>query len=615
MHITHQRLPQIPLCLTLAAGFLALTLLAFGRSLSQGFAPFDDDLLIVQNLAAHGITFAHLKTVFTSFDPELYIPLTFISYQIDYMIAGLAPWIYHLTNILLHALNGMLIGWLLLLLTKRRGPALFAALIFIAHPLNTEAVVWVAGRKDLLSTMFFLLSMITYVRYRKNQRWSYAMSIVFFIFALLSKVMAATLPAILILFDFLIERRKWDWKMLTEKIPHIILSAIFILIAALGKERTLSHHSMLETALMAAKSTVFYLQKMLLPIHLGMFYPYHGDISIFVPAFFIPVCVMLLILGVTLWSMKKHRTITFGILFFLITLAPTFTNFHKGGEMYFASDRYPYLPSIGLLFLLAMGIGEIFDRLQPREAQEKFWIGGGACIVAILCLLSFLQTRIWDSAANIFENTLALYPESVAARSSLAMMKKDQGRYDQAIKLLRDGLRFGESVELRMGLGTVYAKVGRVDDAADQFMKAQALDPLNPEPLVGLGVLDEYRKNLPKAMEEYRKAVDLDPSYVDARNKLGAMLLDAGKTAEAEAQFRAALRWNPNADGVLFNLSVILDMQGKSDEALEALEKAHALNPDSAPIAMALAKHLRENDPRNDVSQKSSIIEAAPAAF
>ncbi len=580
----------------------ALVLMAFGRSLVQDFAPLDDDLLITRNLAVRGITVEHVKTVFTTYDPELYIPLTFVSYQIDYLIGGLHPWIYHLTNILLHAGNAILIMWVMFLVTRKQWLSIFAGLIFAIHPLNTEAVVWLAGRKDLLSTMFFLGAWIAYIHFRRSRSiHSYAWSIIVFAMALLSKVMAVTLPAILILTDFWIEKRKWSWSMLIDKIPHVALSGIFLVVAAAGKERILSHHSIWETALMAAKSTVFYLQKFVLPIHLGVFYPYRGEISLLLPAFFVPVIILLLI-GILIITATRYgrsedsRGIIFGMLFFLITLAPTFTNFHKGGEMYFASDRYPYLPMIGLLLLIVMSI-DAAKRYFPEISRPRM-AALGVPVIIILCSVSFLQTRIWDSARTLFSNTLTLYPQSVAARSALATMDKNEGRYEQAIKLLRDGLGYGDSVQLRMGLGTVYAKIGRVEDAADQFTQAMTLDPLNPEPLVALGVLDEYNKKIADAKEKYRRAVEMDSSYVSARNKLGSLLLEEGKIDEAEAQFRAALAWNPNADGVLFNLSLVMDARGDFAEALNLLEKAYALNPDSRAIETALIEHRKQEKSR-----------------
>ncbi len=601
----------------LASGVcLLLTLVAFGRTLTQDFAPLDDDLLITHNLAVRGMTPENMKTIFTTYDPELYIPLTFVSYQINYMLAGFTPWTYHLTNILLHTGNAMLVMWVVLLLLKRvraihESPlhnniiAIFAGLLFAVHPLNTEAVAWLAGRKDLLSALFFLAAWGTYICYRmgetRQRRVStYWIGTFLFLCALLSKVMAMTLPAALILTDLWIEKRKWEWKMIVDKIPYAILSGIFLIVGTAGKERILSQHSILETALMAAKSTVFYLEKFLLPIRLGVFYPYRGEISILQPGFFIPIAVMTMIVGGILWALHAaplrsdiKRWALFGTLFFLVTLAPTFINFHKGGEMYFASDRYPYVPMIGFIFIITNVFAMVAHRDAPaaRLYMRWQWIVPGIIIIT-LTGLSYRQTKIWDSARTLFGNTLTLYPQSVAARSALATMDKNEGRYESAIKLLRDGLGYGDDARLRMGLGTVYAKMGRVENAADQFNQAFALEPDNPEPLVGLGVLDEYNKKIPEAMEKYRQAVAMDSSYVSARNKLGSLLFEQGKMEEAEEQFRAALVCNARADGVLFNLSLILDMQGKADEALDTLQKAHELNPDSPEIASALSEHL-----------------------
>lgn len=590
---------------------IVLILLAFGRSLFQGFAPLDDDLLITRNLAVRGMTAGNLKTIFTSYDPELYIPLTFVSYQINYMMAGLSPWIYHLTNILLHAGNALLVMWTAFLLARMRVgaafrvPAIFAGMLFAVHPLNTEAVVWLAGRKDLLSAMFFLSAWIGYIGYRRmtgaaRSPAAYWISVILFLCGLLSKVMVLTLPAVLLLTDILIERRKWSWKILIDKIPYATLSGVFLVIAMFGKERIIAHHSIAETALMAAKSTTFYLQKFLMPIRLGVFYPYRGEIGVLLPAFLIPTVIMITLIGfATFCFVRGTRWVTFGVAFFLITLAPTFINFHKGGEMYFASDRYPYLPMVGLVILMAMAILFIWNKIAAMPHSYNSVWPRGACtgIICALTIMSYLQTHIWDSPESLFGNTLKLYPESVAARDALAAMDRQTGRYERAIKLLRDGLAYGENLQLRMGLGTVYAKVGRVEDAADQFQQALKLAPENPEPLVALGVLDEYNGKVSDAMEKYLRAVEIDPSYVSARNKLGSLLLEAGRMAEAEGQFRAALKWNPNAEGVLFNLSLILDSQRQTGKALALLERAYALSADDPRIMAALAAHLLSSDP------------------
>lgn len=577
----------------IAVTLVALAFIAFGRTLTQDFAPVDDDLLVTRNLAAQGITGENLRTVFTTFDPELYIPLTFVSFQINYMLAGLSPWMYHLTNILLHALNACLVAWLLSIVTKHKNLSVFAGMLFAVHPLHTEAVAWVAGRKDLLFTAFFLGSFIVYLKAKRLP--SYLGSLTLHLLGLLAKVMAATLPAIFLLTDWF-HHGKIRKQSLLKSLPFFALSFTLIAVAVFGKERILSNHTHVETILMAIKSTVFYLWKFFLPTGLTMFYPYHGEILISEPAFFLPTLTLSLTLTLAIWSLKLTRTVAYGLAFFLITLAPTFINFHKGGEMYFASDRYPYLPSVGLLFLIVMGLARlprVTERFVPRVTESALR-GVAAIPIIILTILSIRQTTFWDSSSSMFERTLLLYPQSVAARTTLASFDKQRGRYDHAIKLLRDGLSYGDNLQLRMSLGSVYAKQGRVEDAQEQFEKAAALDEKNPEPLVAIGVLDEYRGNADAAAAKYRKAVELDRSYVSARNKLATILFEQKKYDEAEEQFRIALEWNPNAEGVLYNLSLILDLQNKRDEALTMLERANALLPGDPMIVKALEEHRRQ---------------------
>lgn len=568
----------------IAGAMLLLVLLTFGRSLTQGFAALDDDLLITHNLAVRGMTLENLKTVFTTFDPELYIPLTFVSYQVDYLIAGLHPWMYHLTNIVLHAGNALLVAWVLLLLTKRKALALFGGFVFAVHPLNTEAVVWLAARKDLLSTFFALLSFVAYLYYRRGSLRAYWLSIPLLLLALLSKVMAAMLPLVFLMTDMLIEQRRWNAKMIIDKIPHLMVSGVLMAVAILGKERVIGNHSSYETALMAAKSTIFYVQKFFVPVRLGVFYPFRGEISLFSSAFFIPVTLMIGLIAVIVWSWKKKPWIAFGLLFFLVTLAPTFINFHKGGEIYFASDRYPYLPSVGLLFLIVMCIARVQARMHFVRSAQASWMATGGALILVLAALANMQTRMWDSPVTMFSRTLEMYPQSIAARVALASIARQQGRYEGAIQLLSEGIAYGDDVQLRMGLGTVYAKIVQIPEATDHFLKAMELDPTNPEPLVALAVLDEYKNFITEAAAKYRKAIDMDPSYVSARNKLGSILLKRGYIEEAEEQFVTALDWNPNADGVLYNLSVIREGQGRRDEAIMLLRKAAELNPDSPAI-------------------------------
>ncbi len=585
-----RHMPRWIVLLGIGSLFVLLAFLAFGHSLWQGYSPIDDSYLIEQNLAVRGPTLDHLKTVFTSYDPELYIPLTFVSYQLDYLLSGLDPAVYHLTNILLQAANGMLIAWLLFLLSKKKWLAVAAGLLFTVHPLHTEAVVWLAGRKDLLATFFFLLAYIFYLRYRSRKKISYAQSILFFFLALLSKALAITLPAVLLLSDLLIERRRWSWQLFLDKIPYAVLSAVFIVIAAAGKQRILSSSTPLQTILMSCKSTIFYLEKILLPVRLSVFYPFYGSVSLSSPAFYLPAIGVAILIALALYYWGKNSAISFGIFFFLVTLTPTFLNFHKGEEMYFAVDRYAYLPSIGILFLLVCCVIALWEHVQTASLRQAGWITF-VCILGLFCVLSIRQTQVWDSPVSLESHALALYPQSVSARVDLASYLRDGGQYQQAFDLLKAGLTYGDNIGLRLGAGYVYARVDDIPSAIEQFQKAMTLSPQNPEPHFALGSLDEQTGHPDEAEQEYQTALRMDPSYVIARTKLAAMLVKQGKTDEARQQLTTALQWNPNSAEAHTQMAALLDLQKKTAKAYAHLQMVYALKPDDVALLLSLAEH------------------------
>ena len=346
--------------LGLAAVFL-LPWLAFSRSLVQDFAAIDDAFLIINNPTVHGVTLSHLKLAFTTFDPELYIPITLLSFQLDWLLGGGSAFVFHLTNLILHSVNAVLVAVLMNVLLRgnnhAKGMALSAALLFAVHPLHTEAVVWAAGRKDLLSMFFFLVSALLFLHTSispKKQKIMYILSIVAFILGLLSKVLIATLPAILLMYFVLMPRQTSVRRTILKLSPFFLLSAVFLFVAMFGKERILTSSSLLDTVLMAQKSAFFYLQKLTVPTRLTVIYPFQRMITVLAPEFFLPLLINLGLLWIAFWQRRTRPLVSFGILFYFVTLAPTFFNFHKGDLLFFAVDRYAYIPSLGFFMVLTV---------------------------------------------------------------------------------------------------------------------------------------------------------------------------------------------------------------------------------------------------------------------
>ncbi|MEK7591532.1 MAG: tetratricopeptide repeat protein [Patescibacteria group bacterium] len=525
---------------------LLLPFLAFGASLFHGFAPVDDWFLIVQNLSIRGPTWENLQTIFMSYDPELYIPLTLFSFQLNYLLGGLSPLSFHLTNILLHGLNAFLVFRVLQLFTNKHELSLFAGILFAVHPLNAEAVVWASGRKDLLSTFFSLLSIIFYILSVRGKPRFLVGSVVSHLVSLLSKATAIILPAVLALEAMLMERLsiKKIWKHLA---PFILLSIVFIVIAFGGKGRVVSSSTMLETILMAARSSVFYVQKFILPVNLTVFYEHRGPILLDDPRFFVPLLLLIMIIVPCMIMIRRWPELAFGCGFYLITLSPTFLNFHKGSAMFFAVDRYAYLPSVGLLFLFVEGIHFLRTCTEKRSIAPLLR-GAAVLIVTMLIGLSLHQTSTWSTPKKLYTHALALYPDSVVARTDLARLLRDEGDFQKAFDVLKEGLVYGDHPALHLTAGTILAASNRTPDAIVEFQKAMTMDPLNPEPHFYLGSLWEQTGNMELAKGEYEKAVAMDPSYVIARVRLAGILKSQGALMEAENHLREALKWNPNSE-------------------------------------------------------------------
>ncbi len=575
--------------------FIILSFIAFGASLWHGFSMIDDPYLVQQNLAIRGPTLEHLRRIFTSYDPELYIPLTLFSYQLNFLVSGLDAGFYHFTNILIHGLNGALVAWVLLLLTKKRKAALIAGLLWLVHPLNTEAVVWIAGRKDLLSTFFALGSTIAFLLYRgKGERRLYWISLAMFTLGLLSKATIFTLPVVFLLFDFA-KREGGNIKSVRKTVPFFALGLVFLVVALYGKTQVVLASSYLETFIMAGKSTAFYLQKLLMPMGLTVFYPYQKAITISSPDFYLP-WIGLVLLGVAaLLSLRKTRWGIAALLTYLILLAPTYFNFHKGTQIFFAVDRYAYLPSLGFLLLVVFAADWVGTYAQEKmfyKTARKCTLGVTVLLVAVLGGLSIRQTAYWMNDETLLDHALALYPDSGAARISLSVVYRQEGRTDAERKVLTDGLAQMPTVAYYTGLGSIDARENNLDSAEKNYHLGRMLDPKNPEPLFYLGSLEEQRGNIDAAIRDYKEAVALDPSYVAAYNNLGGIYQDQRNYAEAEEQFKLALAQNPNFMEGQYNLFQILMLQHKNEEALPHLFKAYELNPDSSDIAISYAYNL-----------------------
>ncbi len=559
----------------------AIGLLLYAHTLHYGFVELDDPLLILENPAAQSLSWPHLKTVFTSYDPELYIPLTFVSYQIDGSIGGLHPFLFHLHNVLEHILNAWLIFLVLFALLRRRTVAITAALLFLVYPTNVEAVLWASGRKDLLSTTFFLLSLLFYVYHLRatNQR-PYWASVGSFLLGLLSKVSVISLPLVLLIIDW-IEGRTMNRRAWLEKIPFVFLAVIFGIVAIVGKSET--QVASFPTHLLAsAYSVVYSLGKILVPVHLSPIYAYTGPITLTALPFFGSLLVLAAATIVLVVMRHRWKAIACAAAFFVVTYAPAFGNLIKAGEYYMTTDRYAYIPAIAVFVLAALAVERVILFVCawfPRRMETVSTVAIIAGVMLIFCPLTARYSTVWADSETLsryivtvsgnswlghqwhgnalrdtgdLDGALAEYARVLAVREdpqtyyNRGLTEELMDQPQRAADDYRHAIRLYPTYALaQINLGKLEYLAGRLDEARTLFEQAVAEQPQLAMPYYNLGVLAGEKKNAESAMEFYKKALERDPDLSDARANLAIALLTLKRTAEAVDQMKETLRRDP----------------------------------------------------------------------
>lgn len=624
-------LPRIPLQKIgiVSVLFFCISLVVYGSSLSNNFVTLDDPYVIYNNLAIREITPSTIKTIFTTYDPELYTPLTFFTFQLNYLMGGLEPFWYHATNLFLHTINALLVASLLAALLGSGLGGLLGGLLFLLHPVNTEVVAWATARKEVLSTLFLLLSITTYLWSHGSRRKIYWLSVFLFLLGLLSKVNIFVLPFLLLLIDWL-QIRPINKKMFIDKIPYAVLSVVFVLIGIIPKSSILSSTTLSEKILMGSKSTVFYLWKFIAPINLSILYPHEGIISFSSISLLVSFIGLLLILTAVINSLRWTRKIAFGFLFFFVGVAPTFVHFNRNASIalkdstgvQFASDHYLYFPVFGLIFLVILSLTYLWNKQEySGQLQKKRGIIAvcASLVLLLFASLSYAQAAHWKNSETLFTHVLKLYPYSTASRTALSVIYRKTGRLEDEKKILEDGLIFGRSAKLLTGLASIAARNGDIVSADKYYDEAIAADPTYSEPYFGKGVMLLKQGKRDEAFASYNKAIELDPVYVAAYNNLGSMMHDEGNNKEAERYFLKAISINKASVEGQFNLGTVYREQGRNDEAMMqfeiALQLDSSLNAARLELstlylekgrnsdAFAQVRNVLEHDPENDTAK------------
>lgn len=570
---------------------VAIVWIVFGQTLRHEFVNYDDDQYVYENpRITSGLSLEGIEWALTHVHADNWHPLTTISHMLDCQLYGLEPWGHHLTNVLLHSAAAILLFLALWQLTRAGWPSAFVAAVFAIHPLRVESVAWVAERKDVLSGVFFMLTLWAYARYVRSNRASsgrYALVLVFFALGLMCKPTLVTLPFVLLLLDYWPLRRvalpspgskppcsrrndtttrhgnvlsrsgplprKSIQDLLIEKIPFFALSAASCLATLLAQERTVIAIGQLALGGRVSNAMVTYvtyLGQMFWPAGLSVLYPYAAGGVVNIASAVLAYLVLLIISVVFFLWRGKYPFLLVGWFWFLGVLVPMIGIVQVGGQA--RADRYSYLSQIGLYLLVTWGALELFSK----------WRGGRALLIVLVVLIvtgltadSYIETSSWRNSEALWNKALANTAHNHIAQSNL---------------------------------GDALLKKGQLDDAVSHFRKALEIDPAYPEANNNLGYALASKGKWADAITSYRVALRVRPNYSKAHNNLAISLAQMGKRDEALAEFREALRIDPDYAHAHSNLAIVLLQLGRRDEAVVHLREALRLKPDDEELKAQL---------------------------
>jgi protein O-mannosyl-transferase len=434
-------------------GILLVTFFVYRNSLSNQLLFWDDNKYIIENESIRSLSAANISDMFTSYTMGDYSPLVTLSLALDYHFYGLKELSpntfsgtgYHLTSLLIHLLSIVVLYFLCMVLSRSVFVSAFVAVLFAIHPMNVESVAWVTERKDQLYVLFYLSAMLSYLSYlEKSTKLKMVLTGIFFLLALLSKAMAATLPVVILLLDYF-HNRKFDLQSLKVKLPFFILALVFAVVALKAQENHSQETGMIpgnnspftERVLFASYGLVNYVTKTIVPFEMSAYYPYPAKTRGSFPVMYYICLFVVIALMMLLWKLRKNKVLMFGSLFFLVNVALVLQLIPFGQSL--MADRFTYLASIGLFFAGAVHLEKFFKEKEKWKAI--FIMSGAAGFVVFLAFTAQKRTKDWQSTYTLWEDVTRKYPTAKVHEMCSGIFSR-QGNYTGAI------LHMNRSIEL-----------------------------------------------------------------------------------------------------------------------------------------------------------------------
>lgn len=609
--------------LRVAFALFAVTLLLYARTGGNDFVVCDDPGYIVENpLISQGISAASLRFAFTGPHGANWHPLTTLSHILDCQLFGLDPAWHHRESALFHALNAALLFLALRALTGRLWPGALVAILFAVHPLRVESVAWASERKDVLSGLFWMLTLLAYARYAARPgRVRYLLVFLLLSLGLMAKPMLVSLPAVLLLLDIW-PLRRWRpgtsvapghpaaganpsplrgpektgessqpppstplGRLALEKlpwlVPAVVVSVVTFLVqkssGTMGPIDSLSPGWRLANA---AVSYIAYIWKTIWPSGLAVFYPHPGlarsaQLSTILPSAAGAAILLAAVTVIVIRALRRRPYLAVGWFWYLGTLLPVIGLIQVGSQA--RADRYAYLPLIGIYIAVVWGVEELVRR---RARLRRVAIGAAIAAVAACAAVSWIQIGYWKNSRTLLGHAVRVTSGNYWAYNNLGVSLSRAGDLPEALEAYR------RAVEIRPvysraqnNLGYALLKLDRPAEAKEPLERAIHLDPGAPEPHYHLGLVYEKLGDLGQAAEQFEEALRRDPQMASAQNNLGALYDRAGDLDRARRHYEEALRIQPDYAVAHANLGFVQLRQGQMEQARESFEQALRLDP------------------------------------
>ncbi len=568
----------------ICALLVMLVFAVFGQAGGFGFIDFDDDGYVFKNpVITQGLTFKGIGWAFTHVHADNWHPLTSILHMADWQLYGMWAGGHHLTNVALHAVCAVLLLLTLFEMTGALWRSAFVAAVFAIHPLRAESVAWVSELKDVLSGVFFMLTLRAWVRYtrRPAPRGRYVMVAIWFALGLMSKPMLVTTPCVLLLLDYWplgrLRERSQLCGLVREKLPLFALAALSCVATVIAQKQVIEGDLNFPLRLRIANALAAYaayLGKLIYPSGLAALYPLrqYGP-----PAWQVmDASLILAAASAGAWMMRRREPcLLMGWLWFLGMLVPVIGIMQVGAQAY--ADRYTYLPEIGLCIAGTWAAADWAGRRPYRRAA----LGGVALV--ILCALpvaAWRQTAYWHDSGALWTHTLEYTTDNAGAHYNYGVFLRAQGRDAEAF---------------------------------NQYVEALRIDPAYAEAHNNLGVELDQQGSAQAAIDQYRLALQANPNYADAHNNLGNVLLQTGQTAAAISEYRAALRIDPAAADAHVDLGNALLQEGRTRDAIDEIHTALGINPNEAEAHADLGNALfQQGSPDAAIAEYREALRLKP---